>query len=349
MPYCDLPIYPPGCVDPLDRLRVVVRAIELHRLSHNEQMPELAACGDGSCQRWLRQNWEPVHKRLQFELCELRETVKEQSEYADTGEGEEQRESGAYLSLIDEATADNARDALLLDSLTAVDGIGSQTDLVDPLENLTTYQVDPSPPPAAVISWTPTTISYNGNSNLNQVLFHRPIAIAADQNFEWLWRYAQGSSTSTETYVQMACASVTSEHPNNVANGGVWLEMLQQQGNYRVYLVRRALGAGSNSSTSHTATTGVHRYARLALDRSVGTFGQANYYMYSDSSRTNLVQSLSLNMADKIAYGSMQACRVFNNRVGATTIFNLGDYDLQMPVPPATPRIPAPLLRMRNH
>jgi len=309
---------PKDCITNLDKVEFWHIADEKLRLEHNAVGARFRA-GELTRAQWrayVRDEFEPRSKKIHLKLNKARAGMVKLDEQG------EQR--WAY----DKAAF--AKSERWSPDLSVLGTAGRVLEIDDPTEDFTAYtEVDPS----SHISKTSATITFSGVTKDEEAyVYYDHGANHFDGDFEHLIDVAiTGASSATSSAVFCwSLQNVVDEMWTLGQNSGDILcaFLYYTSSEYRIYL--REVDGGDITQDYYVCSVSTVYYMKIKRDEDVGTYGTLYCYIYDDSDRTNLVDTLSveLNTSKKdFRYGF--ALNTTDSGDGSTMSGTVSNLDLQ--------------------
>jgi len=276
---------PTDCKTDLDRTEFWHIVQEKLRLAHNAVGVSFLA-GKISKSEWIKyvnEGFYPKSARIALELNKTREYLLEDNPDAP----EEKR-----FAYDKEALRKSTRWDIDLSSLVPS---GRKLGIEDPIEDFTGYtEVDTG----AVLTVTSDTVAFSSMARDNSAYVYDDKGVGHfDGDFEHLLDTICSSVTDVAWYCVWMVSNDASSYANHVTND-YDLHAARWKGDTRAFSIIEWNGASATTDTSTTLSTGTRYYLKVKRDEAVGTYGTLYLYIYTDSGRTSLSDTLSITLTE---------------------------------------------------
>jgi len=278
--------YPVAVQSDLDRVEYCTRALERLRLHHNAQGARKRS-GAITADQWrafVEDDFNPKSAALNHALNQARVhmvRLDEKGEPEWTYDKELLKRSARFDEAIE---------------LDKIEGEGRKLATVDPLEDYTGYtEVDPES--SFSVAQNTITATNLGNDS-NGYIYKDKGVDHFDGDFEHLVEFNCTSIDLGGKVGLWAVANALDEYTGLRANNTMLaVRLFCATGPVRRILLESAYLGSNSNDTYNGLSLSTDYYLKIKRDESVGTYGTIYCYIYSDSDRTTLVDTLSVTIA----------------------------------------------------
>ncbi len=271
-----------------DKLKYFYRAKELLRLEHNAKGAEVGKTITlDEFRDWQKNDWEPRSKNVLNEINLIKEAE------GITQEGINLEKKVEFEALKAQGKEDTSFDKGI--DIKTIKKIGRGYPVVDPVEDFTTYtEVDPG---------TKVTVASTKVSWTDVEWDDAFTAVYSDKGADHFAGDFEHLLTIYASAIDIG-GIISHYQLSNVLHGYYWIDNNAENGLFVMtwrdgsasYKIRaREFDAGTGyQDTYDSFLLNTPYYLKISRDEAVGTYGTYYVYIYSDSSRTVLVDTLSI-------------------------------------------------------
>lgn len=314
--------FPALCDTDAKKLAYTYRAQEKLRLWHNVQGARTKLSPDkplylslADFRRWVREQWEPRFKAV----CYTRSLLANFDQAAASAPVEARRLARVA------ALADSVWDGQI--DVEKFPRLGVAGEPPDPTENYTTYtEVDAN---ARLSVDSATQITATGLLRSDESYIYKDMGaahFAGDFTHLLDTKHTASGSTVSDAAFWATTNAVDDMYGLRAASAkylyAYWY------GNTPVIYLQEGAGATQYSDGSVNLVTNTQYYMKVVRNEAVGTYGTLYLYIYSDSGRTSLVDTLSVALHEKLDLRYVFAVSAYNDGNAASISFIVSNLDL---------------------
>lgn len=157
-----------------------------------------------------------------------------------------------------------------------------------------------------------------------------------DEDFEHLVDFEVTSADHNSLFVPWMLANAVDDWSALLSDAGQSFLSVMSLGSSGTSIIIRMHEAIGNSALndSYAASFSTDYYLKIKRDEAVGSFGQLQCFIYSDSDRTSLLDTLSLTLRAKLDLRFVFGMNSANNGTTPSITGSASNLDLQEVVPP---------------
>lgn len=272
---------------------------------------------------WHRHVWRPKFKHVCLELGQAKSELRKLKEYAQPRTIDEPDPLQA-LKLSGRADTKWDRDF----NFNAIEPRGKGITPVDPVQDFTTWTEQDA---GGYLSETSTRVTFtNIPRNATAYLYKDFGAGHFNGDFEFLFTSAITANPNNGILAQLILANALSNLLTHVSTPPCIFVRWRGTPNNNYALAEEYAGPTEAADVTGALSATHTYYMTLERDESVGTYGTIYLYIYSDSGRTTLVDTLAVALhVAKQDYRYLQTATSYNDGNGSTSSGYVENLDLQ--------------------
>lgn len=308
-----------------DKLKYFYRALELLRLEHNAKGAEVGKTLTlEEFRSWQKNDWEARQKNVLNEINIIKEAEGiTKAEVDKDGKEVKTAKQIEFEALKETGSIDTSFDKDI--DIKSIKKIGRGLPVVDPIEDFTTYTEDD---PLTKITVDSNTVSWDDLKRGADSRVYKDKGVNHfDGDFEHLEDVRLSATTDYGRPIVWRLANAVNNTPFNNA---VTLFVVNYGYNNDFEIWE---GDGSASYSDVGATSGwalnTTYYLKIKRDEAVGTYGTFYCYVYTNSERTTLQETLSVTLHIKTDFRYLYAFNTYNDGVDFRSTGYSENLDLQ--------------------
>lgn len=303
--------YPLLANTPTEKLEWVYRAEEVLRLEHNEigRQYRENILTEQQWNDYLVTSFNEKSKWLGYEKATLRDTL---------GYSKIDRDATSTKAEFDRVTKEKEdfKKSTRWDIKTDVIFVKNRAEAS--VEDFSTYtEVDPG----TKIGITSTKITVTTMLDSDDARVYKDFGAGYfSADFEhWITVYQNSSTVTGLANIVWGVSNITTAEVVAEGTQGIYLRMYEETASAASLFIRDHNGANSASDNNTSLSLNTPYYLKIKRDEAIGTYGTAYVYIYSDSGRTTLVDTLTITLSasSKLDYRYVYGYAGWGSEAGA--------------------------------